>query len=173
MTRPRSGSRYPSRSLIVGVVLGSCVGCDQVTKVVAQARLAGHDSVSLLGDTVRLSYVENPGAFLGLGSGLSGSVRFWIFGVLVALVLVTLGVRGVTSRAASPARLASIALLIGGGVGNLIDRASLGTVRDFLNIGVGPIRTGIFNVADVAITVGAAAIVFSSFRTRPRLVQKG
>ena len=61
----------------------------------------------------------------------------------------------------------AVAAIVGGGVGNLVDRVQLGAVRDFFNVGIGPLRTGIFNVADMAITFGGIAlIVIPLFRKR-------
>jgi len=60
--------------------------------------------------------------------------------------------------------LAGVALMWGGGASNLIDRASRGHVVDFLNLGVGSLRTGIFNVADVAVLLGAVLIVVGDLR---------
>lgn len=61
--------------------------------------------------------------------------------------------------------VAAVALLFAGGVGNLIDRVtSGGSVVDFINLGIGPVHTGIFNVADVAITVGALILLSAALR---------
>lgn len=151
--------------MLVGLVAGSCVGCDQVTKAVAHQHLAGQEVFSMLGGTVRLSYVENPGAFLSLGADLPAAVRFWAFGVLVALALAAVTAHLVMGRTTSAAHLVGMAMILGGGLGNLIDRASTGVVRDFLNMGIGPLRTGIFNLADLAITTGFV-IVLCSYRVR-------
>ena len=65
-------------------------------------------------------------------------------------------------------RAVACALLLGGAIGNLIDRVRFdGLVIDFMNLGVGPLRTGIFNVADVAITVGAVLLVLPQFAPKP------
>jgi signal peptidase II len=76
--------------------------------------------------------------------------------VLVAILAIHRGWVGVP--------LAGAALMWGGGASNLIDRAARGHVVDFLNIGVGSLRTGIFNVADVAVLLGALLIVFGDVR---------
>jgi signal peptidase II len=57
-------------------------------------------------------------------------------------------------------------LFVAGGLSNLIDRVAMGTVIDFLNVGIGSFRTGIFNVADVAIMVGAAMLIADRYRAR-------
>jgi signal peptidase II len=61
-------------------------------------------------------------------------------------------------------RTLACALLLGGAIGNLIDRVRFdGLVIDFMNLGIGPLRTGIFNVADVAISVGAVLLILPHF----------
>ena len=136
--------------------LVSCVGCDQVTKHFAISQLKGQAPRSFCGDLVRLEYAENPGAFLGLGGQLP---RTWRWGVLIVLYcVIAVGIAGALlfRRGVSPLSFAACLLLLSGAVGNLIDRVRLdGLVVDFLNLGVGPLRTGIFNVADVAISTGA------------------
>ena len=157
----------PGRWIRWGVMLAilvSCLGCDQATKRLAIEQLKGTPPRSYLGDTVRLQYAENPGAFLGLGGDLSPAAR-WVALVLFNGVL-ALAIGGVLvwNRGLSVASAAACALLLSGAVGNLIDRVRFdGLVIDFLNLGVGPLRTGIFNVADVAITLGAVLLVLPSF----------
>ena len=68
-------------------------------------------------------------------------------------------------RPGHPSGVAAVALLFAGGVGNLIDRVtSGGSVVDFINLGIGPVRTGIFNIADVAITVGVLVLLSAALR---------
>jgi signal peptidase II len=57
-----------------------------------------------------------------------------------------------------------MALFVGGGASNLFDRLARGSVVDFMNVGFGPVRTGIFNVADMAILLGAVLVVIDSYR---------
>jgi len=160
-----SGRRRSARRLflILAIVLG-CVGCDQATKRAASLSLKGEEPVSLLGDTVRLSYHENAGGFLSLGSDLPKEARFWAF--FVAPTLVILGITILVARRPSLNGLDALALslMCAGALGNVIDRASLGVVRDFLNVGIGPLRTGIFNVADVSITLAVALLVARHLR---------
>lgn len=157
-----------SKLAMIGIVMGSCVGCDQMTKVIARQQLQGQDAISLLGGMLRLTYVENPGALLGLGSGLSAQARFWILGVAVTVGLFLLGAFAIGDRTVRGAQLLPIAMIIGGGTGNLIDRAIHGVVRDFLNLGIGDVRTGIFNVADMAVTFGVVMLLGGSLIGRLR-----
>lgn len=154
-------ANWTARVLCLTVILGGCIGCDRATKQLASARLSGTGAHSFLGDCVRIQYAENPGAFLGLGGKLSARTRFWLLVVLNVLFLSVLAGALILRWDMPAARFAALSLLLAGGIGNLIDRiARDGLVIDFLNLGVGPLRTGIFNVADVAITVGAVALFF-------------
>ncbi|MBJ6726187.1 signal peptidase II [Geomesophilobacter sediminis] len=147
--------RLASKFFAVAVTLICCVGCDQVTKSIARKSL-GSEPLSYLGNLFRLQYVENPGAFLSLGAGAQEQTRFLVFTVFTGVFLAALVGYVLVSRRATRAEVIAVSLLAGGGVGNLIDRVmNHGRVVDFLNLGIGPVRTGVFNVADVAITVGA------------------
>ena len=100
--------------------------------------------------------VQNGGAFLSLGANLPDAVRHAAFVLFVPLALLLVCVLAWRSGATSRASLAGLALLAGGGLGNWLDRLMHdGLVTDFVSIGVGPLRTGIFNVADVCIVAGA------------------
>jgi signal peptidase II len=143
------------RLLLILAILFSCVGCDQATKSIAKAHLSGAQPIILLGDTVRLELARNYGAFLSLGSSLGESSGGILLSVVVGLVLAALLGYVFVTRPQNPLVGVSIALIVGGGVSNLIDRLRYGGyVIDFLNVGIGSLRTGIFNVADMAIMAG-------------------
>jgi signal peptidase II len=119
-----------------------------------------------LADTVRLSYTENTGGFLSLGADLSRAARTAVFTVATGFALLVLVVLGVRDRFARPSGV-GLVLFVAGGASNWIDRVINGSVVDFLNVGIGPLRTGVFNVADVAILVGAALVAFGTVRREP------
>jgi signal peptidase II len=145
----------PKRLLLILAILFSCVGCDQATKSVAKAYLSDSHPIVLLGDTVRLELARNYGAFLSLGSSVGESSNGVLLSLLVGSVLAGLLIYVFVTRPQNPLVGASIALVVGGGVSNLIDRLRYGGyVVDFLNVGIGSLRTGIFNVADMAIMAG-------------------
>ena len=139
------------------------IGCDRVTKHVATATLAGTPGKSFFADSVRLQYAENTGGFLGLGSDLHPGLRTVLFTTATGVLLLAMSVAAVRFQIGGAALL-GVTLFIAGGVSNWIDRVAWGSVVDFLNVGVGPVRTGIFNVADVAILAGAVLIALSSRR---------
>ena len=151
--------RFKRIALIVALLI-FCVGCDQTTKSLARAHLQDRGTVSFLGDTLRLQYAENPGAFLSLGASLAHGwavAAFTIGGIVMIAAALSYAL-----LASKPTRLqiVALALICGGGIGNLVDRVRYdGHVTDFLNVGLGTIRTGIFNVADVALMVGVGLFI--------------
>lgn len=154
-----------NRWLLALAILGSTVGCDQGTKVLARETLQGAPEILLLAGTVRLVYAENPGAFLSLGAGLDERVRFVVFTAFVALMIAGIFVYAVFKRELDLGARVAYLLLVAGGLGNLVDRVMReGTVIDFVQLGVGPVRTGVFNVADVAIVAGVAVHLLASRR---------
>ena len=144
-----------------------CVSVDQATKAVARSQLSATEPRFFLNGLVRLQYAENSGAFLSLGAGLPAPVQSWLFIALVPLVLVGLLYFVLKdARHISLPMLIASALLLGGGIGNLIDRVlNEGRVIDFMVVGYGWLHTGIFNVADMAIMAGVILLALTSFRT--------
>ena len=150
--------------LVLLVAIGATIGCDRVTKHVAATTLSEASSRSFLADTFRLEYVENTGAFLGLGGDWPRPVRTAVFRVGNGLLL--LGVVVVAIRSRWPdGSLVGVAFFVAGGASNLLDRITYGMVIDFMNVGIGPLRTGIFNVADMAIMLGAGILVLEGYRS--------
>ena len=142
--------------------LFSTIGCDQVTKRVATTMLAGAPERSYLADTVRIGYVENTGGFLSLGAQLPPEIRTMFFTGLTGAILVAAAILAVFRRWNRAASL-GLVLFVAGGASNWIDRVMRGSVVDFLNVGVGPLRTGVFNVADMAILLGAGLLVIGEY----------
>ncbi len=148
------------RVLLIMVIMCGCVGCDQATKAIARERLPAGTMISMLHDTLRLVRAENAGAFLSLGESLPKGLRTTLF-TFGGLLLVALGVLWTSfTRGMSPVQTIGGALACAGGLGNLIDRLSRsGHVTDFLNVGIGSFRTGIFNVADMALMLGLVLLL--------------
>ncbi len=151
--------------VVVAFTFLTCVGCDQATKVVAKDYLPRNEVLSFARDTFRLQYAENKGAFLSIGSSLPEKTRGLLFTVGIgAIVFGTLGYL-LFGPTLPHATTVALSLIAGGGLSNLIDRIAYGGyVIDFLNIGLGSLRTGIFNIADVAIMVGAISLILRSLK---------
>lgn len=157
------------RLLLIVPVLFSCVGCDQMTKNFARQSLATSGPISYFDNILRLQYTENPGAFLSIGAGSSENMRFWLFIILIGIFLVGMLVYLMASSNSSKPQTIALSLVVGGGISNLIDRIlNEGRVIDFMNVGIGPLRTGIFNVADIAITIGVVWIIVISIKDKKR-----
>jgi len=155
------------RLLLVLFVLVACVGCDQSTKMYAEAKLPRVQPLSLLSDTVRLQVTHNEGSFLSLGASAPKAWRLATLRVGVSAMLLALLAYTLFVTAGRAPFIFALALVLAGGASNLIDRfVNDGYVVDFINLGAGPIRTGIFNIADVAITVGALLLLIQSWRRR-------
>lgn len=158
-----------NRIVILLFILISCVGCDQATKLLARQNLATAPVQEYVGGLFRFVYAENPGAFLSLGATLPEGMRFWIFIVIAALLLVGVGIFALQFSQRTPLTLVvAIALVLGGGLGNLTDRILYdGLVVDFMQVGIPRLRTGVFNVADMAIMAGVATMLLATLRSKP------
>ena len=142
------------------LILISCLSCDQITKVTAKNYLSSSQPISYLNNTFRFQYAENSGAFLNLGSHLNDRLRFWILTLFVAVFLGGMLIYLLVNRNKPFYLLAALTCIIGGGASNLLDRIiNNGAVIDFMNLGIGNIRTGIFNLADVMIMAGTMALL--------------
>jgi signal peptidase II len=157
----RFGRRWP---LFLGLA-ALVVAADQLTKAWLVARLAPGESVAVLGDWLRFVHGRNTGGLFGLFGGHAE-----------ILAVVSLGVIGLIvayhARAVpSPLLSVTLGLLLGGAIGNLLDRLRLGYVVDFVDAGVGDLRWYTFNVADAAISfalLGLVAIAISPELGRDR-----
>src|SRR6185436_2355927 len=137
------------------------------TKHFATVALSGEPGRSYFADIVRLEYAENEGAFLSLGATLPAAARTGLFTIGTGLILLALVGTALRLRWRGWL-LIGTALVIAGGTSNWIDRVIAGKVVDFIVVGVGPLRTGVFNVADVAIMVGMTVLAIGEVRARLR-----
>lgn len=155
--------------MFLGITI-SVLALDQWTKMLATSHLLGEATKTYLGDTLRLQYAVNQGAFLSLGHSLSPSIRFAVFTVATGILLIGLTIYTFITPMMTKSMLVSYALFISGGLGNWIDRARFdGMVVDFMNMGIGPVRTGVFNVADVAVMVGIGLLLINGHQVKREL----
>jgi len=147
------------------------IGCDRLTKNLAKEHLKDKPAITYLNDTVRLQYVENTGAALSLGDDLPKAASFWLLSILPLAVLLGLFIYTLKNlQQIGNMKMFSIAMIFSGGIGNIIDRIAFDRhVTDFMNIGIGNLRTGIFNVADVCVTAGVIGLLifFNDKRNKP------
>jgi signal peptidase II len=157
-------ARALRKSLIL-LLAATTIGCDRVTKHLATENLAGAPAQSFLADTFRLTYAENTGGFLSVGASMPPALRTAVFTVATAAILFGLALMAWRHRG-SIWHVAAFSLFIAGGLSNWFDRLNHGRVVDFMNVGIGWLRTGVFNVADVAIMLGVALFVVAELRSR-------
>lgn len=149
------------RLCIMGLVILIVVALDQVSKYLAVQYLEGKGVLSYFDDSLRLLLAENRGGFLSLGASLPAGLRNLIFVLLTTIFLAGFAVFTLFDKQSDPAVLWASSMIIGGGIGNLIDRILReGAVIDFLNMGIGGLRTGIFNIADMAVLFGCIMLIF-------------
>ncbi len=159
----RDSMSRTSRLRLMLVLLVSLVGCDQASKQYAVTHWENQPRQSYLNDVFRIEYAENRGAFLSLFGNLEPAVRYAILVVGNGVLLVALAV-AIHWLPMDRWNFLAWAMVFAGGIGNLIDRIRINAVIDFLNLGIGPLRTGIFNVADMAITAGFVMLLPQIFR---------
>jgi len=126
---------------------------DRITKNLVVSKIAYRELIRIYGNFFRLTYVLNPGG--AFGTRLGGNY-FYIGAALVAAIIL---VFWLFRHKHSTLGLAGIALMLGGAVGNIWDRCTIGKVIDFLDFGVNNTRWATFNIADSAITIGICFLV--------------
>jgi signal peptidase II len=150
--------RNRSNASLFGSVVATVTIVDVVTKAIAEHQLPRALPHEVLGNTVRLTLVYNPGAAFGLNLGPQSR---WIFAVLTLVALAILARLYRSTRAGDDTRVVALALVCAGALGNLFDRVrSVFGVVDFIDVGIGDSRWPTFNVADMAVSVGAAVLAW-------------
>jgi signal peptidase II len=157
------------RTVLILMIVGVNIGCDQVSKNIVRKNVYFYDNIQLLGKHLTLTKVENSGAFLSLGATLPDFAKT-LFLLTLPVIALILGLVFLLFKSdLSNQKLVGLCFIIGGGIGNLFDRWQYGSVTDFLHIQVGIFQTGIFNLADVSIIVGAFIILSGSLIQRKAL----
>jgi signal peptidase II len=172
------GSDSPARYGLHALLSAAIVLLDQWTKALIQQRMALTESIPIIPNLFSLTYIRNPGAAFGLFVGMDHSYRALFFLSITAAAVIVIGYFFWASirddrRYAGPSGPSStphgrwlrlgLALVLGGAIGNLIDRVRFGEVVDFLDFYVGAHHWPAFNVADSSITVGVTILLAASF----------
>jgi signal peptidase II len=148
-----TATRSPAHWLVFGSVAVAVLVVDQLTKAWLVANVSTGQVVSVIGDYVRLILSQNSGALFGMFS--QNAVVFGIASLVVVALIV-----GYHARAGRSLYLSiALGLLLGGALGNLLDRLRLGYVVDFVDIGIGGIRFYTFNMADAAISTAIVMLI--------------
>ena len=139
------------------LICAAVVGVDQFSKYLVSENLELNSSLSLVGSILRLTHIRNPNAAFGLSFGRGVPLLpFALLAICILLVVFykTGGKGGVG--------FAGLSLVLGGALGNLIDRLRFREVVDFIDIGVGRFRWPVFNFADSCVTVGVILLILGS-----------
>jgi signal peptidase II len=158
MTNP-----VPGRSPYLWIV-GAIVASDQVTKALVDDFMTLHESRTIVEGLVRLTYVQNRGAAFGILSEAGLPYQSLLFSVVSLLALLAIALYAWRMPVQSRLPQTALALVMGGAIGNLLDRARLGYVIDYVDVYWGAHHWPAFNVADSAITVGVALLVLDILR---------
>ncbi len=158
----QSGQATSQRPLIgsVGVALSiAIVVADQITKAIVRSRLPLHDELDIIPGFLDFTHVRNSGAAFGLLNGIDFPAKPVVIAIIAAAALVAIAAYAATLAPAQKLARVGLALILGGAVGNLIDRIALGYVVDFVDVYWRSYHFWAFNVADSAITIGVAIMV--------------
>ncbi len=141
--------------LLFAIILG-VVALDQITKWLAVIYLAGQPSFPLWKDVLHFTYVENTGMAFGMLKD-----QRWVFMVFSTVAIVAILVYLIKFRPKSMWMQVALAMVVGGGIGNMIDRIALGYVIDFIDFTL--IDFAVFNIADSFVCVGAGILIVCLF----------
>jgi len=157
-----SGNRITRLVLIVMALLCN-FGCDQLSKQIVRNHVDPYAQIPLVKGHLTLTKVENTGAFLSVGNSLPQELKTVLLAVIPLLALAVAIVYLLVNDRIGYLKAAGICFLVGGGLGNILDRLFYGSVTDFLHLQYGRFQTGIFNFADVSIVMGLILILISSY----------
>jgi signal peptidase II len=145
------------------------VALDQFTKQIAIIYIKGKEPVYFLYKTVMIVYAENSGAFLSMGSNWPVAIKYIVL-IILPIIICIYGIYYCLIKEKNTTRLILLMSIIGGGLSNLIGRLLNDfSVVDFLNFGIGSLRTGILNVADLSVTFGAILLLIYEFKSKKRI----
>ena len=153
-----------NRNLFIALLIIFNIVIDQVAKVIViNAMIEGRGGeIDVLDKYFQLIWVENQGAFLGMGSDMNPTLRLIFLLILPALVLIYVIYYIIKTKELDRLSLIAFCCIIGGGIANVFDRITRGEVTDFFFIDLGGVfKTGIFNVADLSVTTGMIMLLFS------------
>lgn len=150
------GNICVSKRLLITLIASTIIVLDFITKKIILATVRLHESIDVL-PFLRIVHVENPGAAFGSFTGLGNNIFIIISIIAIIFILVYL------SKIHQKLEFISLSLVLGGAVGNLLDRMQIGKVIDFIDFYVGSWHWPAFNVADSALTVGIVLFLIANF----------
>ena len=150
------------RNLFIVLLIVFNIAIDQISKVWVRANFDYGETKSLIGEKFIMQYVENQGAFLGMGSDMHPTLKLILLLILPTIVLGYVIYYIIKNKELDRMSLIAFCCIVGGGIANVFDRITRGEVTDFFFVNLGGVfKTGIFNIADVSVTTGMLILLFS------------
>ncbi|MGE3842842.1 MAG: signal peptidase II [Vicinamibacterales bacterium] len=162
----RDAARRPDTWAALAVV---CL--DQITKALVVRQLPLHDSITVVPGLLNMTHVQNTGTAFGLLNAVDFPFKSTVVVLMALVALVAIASYAAKFGTSSWLSRAGLAAVLGGAMGNLIDRATRGHVVDFVDFYWNSYHFWAFNVADAAITVGAIALVLDMFHSGDHVSQ--
>jgi len=151
-----------NRTLFITLLIAFNIAVDQISKVIVRNTLTFREEVNVIGDYFQLIWVENTGAFLGMGSDMDPTLKLIFLLILPTAVLGYVIYYIIKTKELDRLSLVAFCCIVGGGIANVFDRIVFGQVTDFFFINLGGVfKTGIFNVADLSVTTGMVMLLLS------------
>jgi signal peptidase II len=147
---------------LLGAITIPVILLDQATKLFVQAHMALYESIAIIPNYLDITYTLNPGAAFSMLADAPPWLRKMFLLTMACAAIIVLAVMIVRAERVSISSVA-FALILGGAMGNLIDRAIRGRVIDFMRAHYYDLNYPIFNVADSAISIGVALIILTAF----------
>jgi len=152
----------PGRRLVYLAITLAVVAADRITKMVVEARLDPYRSINVIPGLFDLTLVRNPGGVFGIFKELDPAFRAALFTLVPVIAILLIAFYATRVPASHRSTQISLALILGGAVGNLIDRLRSGYVTDFLDIYWRDHHWPAFNIADSAICTGVALLLIET-----------
>jgi signal peptidase II len=149
-------SKYKKLAVIAGLV----VVFDQITKLIISNNMHLYQSITVVPGLFNITHIHNPGGAFGFMAGQSPAIRTLLFLVVSVFAVGFIFYFYANTPRTHPWLASGLALIFGGAIGNLIDRARMGKVIDFLDVYIRQLHWPAFNIADSAITVGMGIFIF-------------
>ena len=137
---------------------------DQITKLMVEKAMSLYASVEIVPNFVHITYLRNTGAAFGFLAGGRSTLRMVFFSLVSAVAIGCISYLLKTLRPQQKTLIVSLSLILGGAVGNLVDRLRMGEVIDFIDLHWHHIHWPAFNVADSAISIGVILLFFQLLR---------
>ncbi|MBF8150227.1 signal peptidase II [Winogradskyella sp. F6397] len=160
-----------NRTLFITLLITFNIAIDQISKVIVRSTMikGGKGQINVIQDYFQLIWVENKGAFLGMGSDMNPTLRLIFLLILPTIVLAYVMYYIIKTKELDRLSLIAFCCIVGGGIANVFDRIVFGQVTDFFYINLGGVfRTGIFNVADMSVTTGMILLLLTGIFSKKK-----